>query len=488
MPKIFQLNLYLIFLLINYSLQYLFYELKTLEEKNTIESLLSFNSTYTNLEIGSPPQQVNFYFTMNHHQISLTDDKTCLKSNSFFPKKSSTFTEALEIEQKVSNSNHRYLYLDILNALNGIINFSLNIEIEDFPFYSLKKYVINESTYLCGYIGLAIMQYEIYSPDEEKVRKIYENLEQYGIRKNDDFSFFNHNGKDYLIYGVQLHNQFPKFFKDVKGVEFLHPSARKNTYDLFWEISMKEVFYNNVHLGRDKFIIFEINPLFELIIGTNEFKEHIIKDYFQEYINKDICFIEDYINYNFKIISCKESKFSINDIKKFPYIYLSNLGLHYNFELKGEELFIKLNNKYYFEIVFPINNLDPERWILGRIFLRKYSVLFSPFNRLIGFYINKEIKNEKEKKEEKEEKKLIDKINNKNDNNKNFFWYIFIILVAIIFTIMGILIGKKIFAMRKKRANELADDYYQYDVEKKDIKKDNINTTNIEMNSKLGIK
>ena len=106
---------------------------------------------------------------MNHHQISLTDDKTCLQSNSFFPKKSSSFIEALEIKPKMSNNNHRYIYLDILNTLNGIINFSINIEVEDFPFYSLKKLNIDESTYLCGYIGLAIMQYEIYSPDESKL-------------------------------------------------------------------------------------------------------------------------------------------------------------------------------------------------------------------------------------------------------------------------------------------------------------------------------
>ena len=88
MPKIFLLNIFLFYLLFTYTSQYLFHELKTLEGKNRIESLLSFNSTYTSLEIGTPPQKVNFYFTMNHHQISLTDDKTSLKSNSFIPKNS----------------------------------------------------------------------------------------------------------------------------------------------------------------------------------------------------------------------------------------------------------------------------------------------------------------------------------------------------------------------------------------------------------------
>ena len=46
---------------------YIVYPLKTLEENNnSIEALLSFNSTYTILEIGNPPQRLIFiliYFT-----------------------------------------------------------------------------------------------------------------------------------------------------------------------------------------------------------------------------------------------------------------------------------------------------------------------------------------------------------------------------------------------------------------------------------------
>jgi len=485
MCSIFLLLIIIFIAQFNYCSLYLYYELKNSQEKNKIESLLSFNSTYTNLEIGSPPQKVKFYFTLNHHQVSFTNNN-CSPIDSFFPNNSSTFKGPFQIEPFTNNNNHRYIYIDALTTLNGIIDFSHNIELEEFPFFSMNKININNSNYLCGYIGIAIMQYEIYKPEEEKIRKIYESLAEYGIKRNDDFSFFNYKGKDYLIYGVQLHNQFPDFFKDIKGVDWIHPSMRKNTFDLFWEISMKEIFYNNFHSDPKNFITFEINPLFELIIGTNEFKNNIEKDYFQEYINKDICSIENYLNYNIRIFACNENKFDINDIKKFPNIYLSNLALHYNFELKGEELFKKINNKWYFEITFPFNELNPVRWVIGRIFLRKYPVTFSPSSRLIGFYINKKVKNENEMKEEKEEKKTIDKIN--NNKNKDFLVYIKFIIIALIFTIVGLIIGKKLFFMRKKRANELADDYYQYDTEQKDIKNDNLKSANIEMNSKLGIK
>ena len=475
------------------SLLYLFYELKTLEEKNTIESLLSFNSTYTLLEIGTPPQKVNFYFTLNHHEISFTNnnnDITCSPQNSFYPKKSSTFKGPFEIEKRKDYSDHKYIYTDNFKTLNGIINFSYDNEIEEFPFFSMEKINFNDSDYLCGYIGLAIMQYVIYKPDEDIMKKINENLAKYGIKRNDDFSFFNKDGKDYLIYGVHLHNQFPDKFKNIK-IEYLHPSMRINCFELFWEIAMKEVYYNDVYSNPNKFITFAINPLFELIVGTNEYKNNIIRDYFKEYFNNNICSIEEYQNHNLIVFSCFENKFNINDIKKFPNLYLSNIGLHYTFELKGEELFTKINNKWHFEIVFPIKDLAPVRWIIGRIFLRKYPITFSPSSRLIGFYLNKEIKTEKEKKEEKKEQKIIDEINkNKNGNyfTKDLLGYIKIIIIALIFTIVGLIIGKKIFALRKKRANELVDDYYQYDSEKKDIKNDNLTSANIEMNSKLGLK
>jgi hypothetical protein len=64
----------------------------------------------------------------------------------------------------------------------------------------LEKINYNNSNYLCGYIGLAIMQYILWKRDEDIIKKIYENLDKYGIKRNDDFSFFNKEGKYYIIY------------------------------------------------------------------------------------------------------------------------------------------------------------------------------------------------------------------------------------------------------------------------------------------------
>ena len=463
------------------------YELQILEPKNKIESLLSFNSTYTTLEMGTPPQKVNFYFTLEHHQVSLTN-KNCQPSNLFYPAKSSTFQPPFTIERKDNTNNFRYVYVDKLNVKGSNINNFDDLKLNEFPFLSLKKFNITGSTSFCGNIGIEIMQYSLYEPLDKNLRKIYNELNHLGIEKDDDFSFFNYNEKDYLIYGIMLHNQFPQHFKDIKSVEWLHPSIRSNSFDVFWEFSMKEIYYNDVHSNPNEFIIFEINPLFELIIGTNEFKDNIIRDYFKEYINKGICSIQNYKHDNsYSIIECNKDQFGINDIQKFPIINLSNIGLQYTFVFKGEELFLELNNKWYFEIIFPEKDFDPIKWVVGRIFLRKYPVTFSPTNRLLGFYINKEKSDKGKKGDEQKDQKANNQLG--DNSNKNIGGYIKIIIIALIFTLVGILIGRKIFKMRKQRANELMDDLYQYDSEEKDIKNKNLNSSaNIELNSKLGIR
>ena len=101
---------------------------------------------------------------------------------------------------------------------------------------------------------------------------------------------------------------------------------------------------------------------------------------------KKICSIIEVKNYS--IYECDVNKFDIKDIKKFPTLYIVNNDINYIFNMTGEDLFYKLNNKYYFKIVFPLKNIENNRWIFGRIFLRKYPTTFSPSNRFIGFYIN----------------------------------------------------------------------------------------------------
>ena len=456
--KIFYL-LVIFFYLIKKCLNYIVYPLKVYNELNQIENFLLFNSTYTTLEMGTPPQKVNFDYNINHYKMFITD-VGCKNTNLFNIEESSSLFVIGEPMDINDPYNNRIVAMESLYFYNNI-NLSDILQMDEYPLYYSVD-LRNEQTYLCGNIGLSIMQYENFEEDDE-----LEYYLKFLRSQNNYFSFFNYNGDDFLINSVILHQEFKDIFEDIKNISWINPIMRDNS--LHWEIYMKEIYYANIHV-KDK-IIFELNPLFELIVGNNDYKKNIEKIFFNTYIYKRICLtntIDDY-----QIFECDGNKFTLYDIKNFPKLFMYNMDINYIFEMNEEELFIKLNNK----------------WIIGKIFLRKYPVTFSPSNRLIGFYINPndDILDEKEEKETNNEQL-------KNDEKiflKNIYLYIIIIIIALIFTCIGLFIGKKIFFIRRKKMNELFDDYYQYNSNDKGnnnnqkLNKDNATYTSIEMNSKL---
>ena len=93
--------------------------------------------------------------------------------------------------------------------------------------------------------------------------------------------------------------------------------------------------------------------------------------------------------------------------------------------------------------------------------MKKYNFIFRLDEKSIGFIniINKDEKNEKEK-----QKEIIE--------NKKKFEIIWIIILSVLLLgiILGIFVGKKIWDnKRKKRANELVDDDYEYESKKEEI-------------------
>ena len=468
------MNLYFIslifFCFVKKCINYIVYPLKTFYESDKIENLLLFNSTYTTIEMGTPPQKVNFYFSLNHSKMFITD-VGCQNTNLFSLYDSSSIFI-------LGDPDENDPYSSTIMAMESFyfydnINLTQILEMDEFPLYysvDLRK----EQSYLCGNIGLSIMQYESFDEEPNEL----EYYLKFVRSQNNYFSFFNYNGEDFLVNGIFLHQEFKDIFPDIQNISWINPIMRNNY--LHWEISMKEIFYDKTYIKDN--IIFELNPLFELIVGNNEYKNNIEKDYFKSYINKNICLIKQIKD--FFLFECNGNKYSIKDIQNFPSLKIYNIHINYIFEMNGEDLFIKLNNKYYFKIIFPINNSD-NKWILGKIFLRKYPAIFSPSNRLVGFYVNP---NEDIINIESEEG---ENINNKSENKANnrtkyIPLYIIIAIISLLFTCCGIFIAKRKFYHRERKANELLDDYYQYDSgNRKEEKIANKVFTSIEMNIKL---
>jgi hypothetical protein len=102
-------------------------------------------------------------------------------------------------------------------------------------------------------------------------------------------------------------------------------------------------------------------------------------------------------------------------------------------------------------------NKNSQEWTIGEQFIKKHTFSFNIDRKSILFY------NEKQFNDKFEENDIIEGIN-ENDilskrDNKNIFIIIILIVGAICFSILSFYLGIKIRERRKKRANELRDEY-----------------------------
>ena len=121
--------------------------------------------------------------------------------------------------------------------------------------------------------------------------------------------------------------------------------------------------------------------------------------------------------------------------------------MNYSFEFTGEELFQEKDEKIIFQVVAKSGRTDGE-WVLGRIFLLKYQIIFDNENNLVGIY------------------KLIEEnIEKQNNKNKRNLYILLIIILIILFllliTVFIYMIYNKrgICKYRKKRISELDDEF-----------------------------
>ena len=144
---------------------------------------------------------------------------------------------------------------------------------------------------------------------------------------------------------------------------------------------------------------------------------------------------------NFKYFYCT----NFDTIKQFKGIHFKHNDLSIDFFLDYNDLFINKNNKYFFLIAFkPSSNTN---WIIGYPFFKKFEFVFQPEGKLIGTY--------------------FDYPKNKNTSNNNnglntsmilliCFVGILLIIIFVLVYFLYKLITKK---FKKKRANELDDNF-----------------------------
>lgn len=115
--------------------------------------------------------------------------------------------------------------------------------------------------------------------------------------------------------------------------------------------------------------------------------------------------------------------------------------MNFTFSFNGSDLFVESNGYYYFLIIFDRYNY--QKWNFGKLFLKKYQLIFDPDSKRIIYYISKNKEGDKVKDGQIKYKKFI---------------IILLIIIGIISFIIGLSTASFIYGnQNKKKAKEMKD-------------------------------
>jgi len=279
--------------------------------------------------------------------------------------------------------------------------------------------------------------------------------------------------KGYFIIGEELTDD--KFEMD----RICYTNAINYGGGINWETKFDNIYSRNIKIDssnrefkskRNQGIFYVNKPY---ILGTKEYHEFIKEIFFEELIEKNICFINDKIdNKNYFSYFCDStSVIFMNKLSnKFPDLIFEHKELGGNFTLTQKDLFAynafnKSDLNLYFLVMFanPKGHSFIFSWTLGIPFLKKYRLSFNFDTHKIGYY--------------KDDGKIIMHKgignNSKSLYNYNFTFSKIIIIIILIFVIfiLGMIFQRKFIKLsRKKKSYELDDDYeYNPNNKNKDI-------------------
>ena len=420
-----------------------------IENNNTHSKIIEnyyFRNIYTIIEIGTPPQKIPLFINSKEtdyviNNFLCNDQNLDLSYNYFNENNSKTYKtegckEAVNIFDEIETiclSNDTFiLYKDV--------NLQQKINFDNFYFKLMK----NEENDIPGQIGLGLFGKTFQENNFLKILNNYNLIKQYYWYFDFD-SWNNTNGK--LIIGALPHEISPEKYSED---DLIYSNIYIDSSERDWKFDFDKIYIiNNMNNSNNINLFFkQIEFVFDmdLIIGTTELESNLIYYIFNNFnINKN------YFNETFranKYSSFRFYYFSL-ELKDILYELISGIKifsseLNYTFEVTKDELFTIKDNYIYLNILFPILIQKQQTYfIIGKVITLKYPFIFNSDLKQLGLY-----------------RKINDKRKTSQNSNNQIIIIIVIIVASIILVIIGIIIGKKINGSnRKKRANELTDDY-----------------------------
>ena len=424
---------------------------KESEEYNSTHFLNDyFNRVlYIIIKIGNPSQEVKVLLSSKVCGFKIGKTTHCINSKEYLSyynrnksddfnytkKYSGTFTE-FGNERGYTAEDSIYAYTD------------LNLKNEEI-FNKIGFYLGSDTNEeLCGIIGFKMDNYAYYC---NKINDLIRDFKSINVTNNYKWILkYNSIEEGYYIIGAEMKDLVHKY----NDKQFFKISSLINLGECPWSFSIR-----NIKCEKDEKIEIisknkkcEIENDFSLIMGTDAYYKYINKTYFYDYLKKGICLKNIWSRsqiYDYYIIECDKKNFGKNDIINFPSLIFVVNEDEKELTLNYSDLFSETEHKYFFNIIF--NTKQNETWILGKIFLKKFMVMFDLDNQIIEIYNNYE-----------EDQSSNNESLNKNSIGEISLYICIIIALIIITAVLAYLLGKNLNKLRKKRANELLEDNYEY--------------------------
>ncbi len=397
--------------------------------ENNIMKVLLYNDLQITIEIGNPSQSFPVLIKLQQSPTFIMSSNYTGNIKKFNPNSSSTFFPT-------GKSIEKYQQLHCLDGYyvkDSIIIGNEKIKIDNFEFI-LANEISTGSSIISGEIGLIL-----YAQGIIQNTKFLYQLKFKKIIEKEVFSLeYTKENEGNLIIGDYLHNFDNKKFKEE---DLLYANVGLPKEITQWSFVIDKVYSNGILIENNTKV--KLNYEFGFIDGSKDYYEKVYKNFFKDYLNKNIC-REVHLNDSLSryYIECDD----MIEYKNFPELIFRNDFLKYNFTFTYEDLFMKYKNKYYFLILFK---WYIDKWNFGYPFFKKYQIFFDADRKIFGLYPNKTITN--------------------NNNKFNFSPWILVFIFALLFitTFIILLIFIKYFKKtRKIRANELEDNFEylpQYD-------------------------
>ena len=417
---------------------------KNSKEYNSTHFMNDYFETllYTSIKIGNPPQEVKVLLTYQDCGFKIGKANKCLLQDEY-------------LSHYYRNNSLDFNYTDVYTvhirpefdldscSAKDSIYFYKDLNLKKYEKFENVDFYLGSDTNdpLCGVIGFKMNCYEPYCSNISLIQ----NAKSKDIINTYNWALkYKSNDEGYLVIGCKMNDIIPNYNEKYQFGIYTRFIGR--TYP--WSFNIDELIIGD----RDEVFTgeqwIEIDNDISFLIGNNKYENYIKENFFKEFFYKEICSENEWQGHfrGYKMIECDKEKFGKKEINKFPSVSFINRTLATEIRFENKELFTETKYKYFFNVIFPVYNSGI--WYFGKLFLKKYPVMINLDQNYISLY------NDKNTNDEENPKKM--------SGTKIFLFSFGIFGLLCITGILCYLLGKNLNKARKKKANELNDDEYDY--------------------------